>query len=336
MLKMSLTQKYLPKDCWEWMVKRTSYGTNILDCCRSALQNPDSNVGLYAQDPECYDLFGEIFQPLISEYHKIESDKLRSVHDLGRHDICDELPENMISEILSTRVRVGRTVKGFPMAGKLTKQQRLTLETKIKEALSKLTGELSGTYRSLCEMTQEERDFLVEEHLLFADADDRFLEDAGGYHDWPSGRGMFMNDAKTFIVWVNEEDHIRLISMQNGPSLKEVWRRLVNGIRALENLLEFEKHDKFGYLTFCPTNVGTALRASVHVRVPKLADSEKLEEVASNFNLQLRGFHGEQTYPTDDGVYDISNKCRIGKTEWELVNMMWDGIKKLLEHENNI
>ena len=49
MLKMSLTQKYLPKDCWEWMVKRTSYGTNILDCCRSALQNPDSNVGLYAQ-----------------------------------------------------------------------------------------------------------------------------------------------------------------------------------------------------------------------------------------------------------------------------------------------
>lgn len=91
----------------------------------------------------------------------------------------------------------------------------------------------------------------------------------------------------------------------------------------LETLLSFEKHDKLGYLTFCPTNVGTALRASVHVRVPKLAESDKLFQVLKELNLQPRGFYGEHTWPTEDGIYDISNRKRLGKTEWELINDMW-------------
>lgn len=70
-------------------------------------------------------MFGEIFQPLIAEYHKIDGDQLKSVHDLDVNGFCEEMPESMSSEILSTRIRVGRSVKGFPMAGKLTKQVSL-------------------------------------------------------------------------------------------------------------------------------------------------------------------------------------------------------------------
>lgn len=113
----------------------------------------------------------------------------------------------------------------------------MELEARIKEGLAKLDGELAGTYKSLTEMSYEERNQLIEEHILFNDAEDKYLNSAGGYNDWPIGRGIFMNHAKNFIVWVNEEDHIRIISMQKGASLKQVWDRLVK-VRIRKELLE--------------------------------------------------------------------------------------------------
>lgn len=330
--KVSLTQKYLPADLWKALSVRTSFGTTIYDCCKSALENPDSNVGLYAPDPEAYDTFSSLFHPVIAEYHKVDVANLKSVHDLGDPEKLEDLSPEYADRIVSTRVRVGRTVKGFPMASKLTREQRVALEQKVKEACLKMTGELAGTYRSLTEMTKAERDALIEEHILFNDADDKYLRSAGGYDDWPVGRGIFMNKDKNFIVWVNEEDHIRIISMQKGASLKQVWRRLVNAIHAMETKLEFVRHDKFGYLTFCPTNIGTGLRASVHVRVPKTAEQGKLNDICAAADLQPRGIHGEHTESVG-GVYDISNKIRIGRTEWSLINTMWIGVKKLLDNE---
>jgi protein-arginine kinase len=100
-----------------------------------------------------------------------------------------------------------------------------------------------------------------------------------------------MNKARNFIVWVNEEDHIRIISMQKGASLKQVWTRLARAIRAIESTrLEFVCHEKFGYLTFCPTNIGTTLRASVHVKLPRIgADKNKLKDLCDQLDLQPRG-----------------------------------------------
>jgi arginine kinase len=330
--KLSLTQKYTSPDLWSALSVRTSFGTTIYDCIKSALENPDSNVGLYAPDPEAYDTFASLFHPVIGEYHKVDVATLKSVHDLGDPEKLEDLPQNYADQIVSTRVRVGRTVKGFPMASKLTREQRCALEAKVKEACLKMDGELAGTYKSLTEMTKEEKNALIEEHILFNDADDKYLRSAGGYDDWPVGRGIFMNKDKNFIVWVNEEDHIRIISMQKGASLKQVWRRLVNAIHAMETKLEFVCHPKFGHLTFCPTNIGTGLRASVHVRVPKTAEQGKLNDICSGMDLQPRGIHGEHTESVG-GVYDISNKIRIGRTEWNLINTMWIGVKKLLDNE---
>lgn len=332
-MKVSLTEKYLPADCWKWLSRKTSYGSTIIDCCNSAFENPDTNVGLYAQDAECYDLFKEIFYPLITEYHKLNPNSFQSIHDYGNPANIIDMPDELAAEVVSTRVRVGRTIKGYPMAGKLNKEQRLALENKIKETLCSLPDELAGAYTSLCDMSQEERDALEEEHLLFADADDRYLESAGGYNNWPYGRGIYMNKARDFIVWVNEEDHMRIISMGKGASLKQVYTRLVKAIRVIESMLEFEKHDKLGYLTFCPTNCGTGLRASVHIKIPKLEETERIEEMCCSLHLQPRGMYGEHTEPGEGGVYDISNKIRIGHTEWELINLMWNGAKVMLENE---
>jgi creatine kinase len=110
--------------------------------------------------------------------------------------------------------------------------------------------------------------------------------------------------------------------MQKGASLKQVWGRLVRAINIIDAIMEFERHDNFGYLTFCPTNIGTSVRASVHVKLPKTAESGKLNEICASLDLQPRGVHGEHTKSVG-GVYDISNKIRIGRTEWDLINAMW-------------
>jgi arginine kinase len=123
--KLSLTQKYLPADVWRMLSVKTKYGSTIYDCARSALEFPDSNVGLYAPDPDCYDVFAEVFNPVIAEYHKVDVATLKSIHDLGDAANLEDLPQNYQDQIVSTRVRVGRTVKGFPMAGKLTREVSL-------------------------------------------------------------------------------------------------------------------------------------------------------------------------------------------------------------------
>jgi len=195
-----------------------------------------------------------------------------------------------------------------------------------------LDGELKGTYFPLTGMSKQIQQQLIDDHFLFKEGD-RFLQAANACRYWPTGRGIYHNDAKTFLVWVNEEDHLRIISMQKGGDLKAVFTRLVNGIKAIESKVPFSRDDRLGFLTFCPTNLGTTIRASVHIALPKLAaDLKKLEAIAGKYNLQVRGTRGEHT-ESEGGVYDISNKRRMGLTEYQAVREMQDGILEMIKLE---
>merc|ERR1712170_207429 len=149
---------------------------------------------------------------------------------------------------------------------------------------------------------------LIDDHFLFKEGD-RFLQAANACRYWPSGRGIYHNDAKTFLVWCNEEDHLRIISMQMGGDLGQVVRRLISAVTEIQKRIPFSHHDRLGFLTFCPTNLGTAIRASVHIKLPLLAKGgmEKLQNVADKFQLQVRGSAGEHS-EADGGKYDISNR----------------------------
>ena len=154
--------------------------------------------------------------------------------------------------------------------------------------------------------------------------------------DWPSGRGIYHNDAKTFLVWVNEEDQLRIISMQSGAGIKEVFDRLCRAATAIEKIAKFSHDDHLGYITSCPTNLGTALRASVHIKLPKLQKcKDQFEAIADKYFVQIRGIHGEHT-ETDDGTFDISNKRRLGRSEAQLVQDMIDGVHALIEAEKKL
>ena len=130
---------------------------------------------------------------------------------------------------------------------------------------------------------------------------DRNLTVAGMERDWPEGRGIFHNAAKTFLVWVNEEDQLRIISMQKGGDVKGVFERLAKGIKAVQDSVkaesgkDFQVSPKFGYIHSCPTNLGTGMRASVHVDLPGWTkDSvDALKARCDGMGLQPRGTKGE-------------------------------------------
>lgn len=151
--------------------------------------------------------------------------------------------------------------------------------------------------------------------------------------DWPEGRGIFHNNDKTFLVWVNEEDQLRIISMQKGAGIAEVFDRLCRACAHIKTVCDFAHDEHLGYITSCPTNLGTALRASVHIKLPKLMNNKtKFNSIADEFHVQIRGIHGEHT-ETNDGIFDISNKRRLGRSERELVQDMIDGVKALIAAE---
>ncbi len=107
-------------------------------------------------------------------------------------------------------------------------------------------------------------------------------------------------------------------------------------MKTIESKIPFSRDDRLGFLTFCPTNLGTTIRASVHIALPKLAaDKKKLEEVAAKYNLQVRGTRGEHT-ESEGGVYDISNKRRMGLTEYQAVREMQDGILEMIKIERSL
>uniref|UniRef100_A0AAQ6IDZ6 Creatine kinase S-type, mitochondrial n=1 Tax=Anabas testudineus TaxID=64144 RepID=A0AAQ6IDZ6_ANATE len=148
------------------------------------------------------------------------------------------------------------------------------------------------------------------------------------------------NNEKNFLIWINEEDHTRIISMEKGGNMKRVFERFCRGLKQVEHLIqergwEFMWNERLGYILTCPSNLGTGLRASVHVRLPILNRDPRFKKILDNLRLQKRGTGGVDTAATGD-VFDISNLDRLGKSEVELVQLLIDGVNYLIECEKRL
>ncbi|CAH1960238.1 unnamed protein product [Acanthoscelides obtectus] len=329
----SLLKKYLTKEVFDKLkIKKTSFGSTLMDCVQSGFANHDSGIGVYAADPECYHLFADLFDPLINEYHggfkKSDQHPPMDFGDLNAFGNLDPKGEYVVS----TRIRCCRSIEGYPFNPNLTEAQYCEIENKMMDIFSTFPCELSGSYFPLKGMTKEVQNQLIDDHFLFKEGD-RFLQTANACRYWPAGRGIFHNADKTFLVWVNEEDHLRIISLQQGGDLGQVYNRFVSAVEEMQKKLTFMRDKRFGYLTFCPTNLGTTIRASVHIKVPKLsANMKRFEELAGQYNLQVRGTRGEHSQ-AEGGIYDVSNKRRLGLTEFQSIKEMYEGIQEIIKLE---
>ena len=303
------------------------------------MQFDDQTCGIYAGDWDSYKDFSDVFDPVIQEYHGISADSVHTT-DMDATKITSNVDST--APVKSTRIRVGRNIDGFGLSPGILQEHRLKVEEMMKTVFSKLTGDLAGTYYPLTGMDETARHQLVDDHFLFVSGDKNLIA-AGMERDWPEGRGIFHNEEKTFLVWVNEEDQLRIISMQQGSDVKGVFELLVRGISAIEDCIKNEfgneimLDEKYGYIHSCPTNLGTGMRASVHVDLPGYTKEgiDKLEQRCEELQLQSRGTRGESGGHIDE-TYDISNKHRLGYSEVELIQKLIDGVNTLVKEDMEI
>merc|ERR1712241_1626815 len=337
----SLTAKHVTAEKWAKLgdhVTATS-GFTLAKAIACAVKFDNQHCGIYAGDEDSYIDFADVFDPLIMEYHGLSGD-FKHVSDMDPAKVTGNV--NAEVPVHSVRIRVGRSIQGFGLSPGITKDQRVGVEKLMKGAFAKFSGDLAGEYYPLTGMDEKGRQQLVDDHFLFVSGD-RNLTVAGMERDWPEGRGIFHNAAKTFLIWINEEDQLRIISMQKGGDVKGVFERLARGIKAVgdsvkkESGKDFCLDAKYGYIHSCPTNLGTGMRASVHVDLPGWTNwsVDKLKERCEQLHLQPRGTRGESGGQTGH-TYDISNKHRLGYSEVELVQKMIDGVNKLWEEDKKL
>ncbi|XP_043087584.1 creatine kinase, mitochondrial 2a (sarcomeric) [Puntigrus tetrazona] len=312
-------------------------------CIQTGVDNPGhpfiKTVGMVAGDEESYEVFAEIFDPVIKDRHNgYDPRTMKHPTDLD----SSKIHSGMFDEnyVLSSRVRTGRSIRGLSLPPACSRSERREVERVTVQALAGLKGDLSGRYYSLTEMTEKEQQRLIDDHFLFDKPVSPLLTCAFMARDWPDARGIWHNNEKTFLIWVNEEDHTRVISMEKGGNMKRVFERFCRGLKQVERLIqdrgwEFMWNERLGYILTCPSNLGTGLRAGVHVRLPKLSKDPRFGKILDNLRLQKRGTGGVDTAAVGD-TFDISNLDRLGKSEVELVQLVVDGVNYLIECEKRL
>jgi len=329
----SLLHKCLTPQIWGQLEsKKDEFGFDFRSVIFSGCKWTSSGVGVYAGSHDSYKVFAPFFDKIIAEYHGHKpSDKHISNMDYKQLN-CPQFSADENKMIISTRIRIARNLSAFPLGTAVNSKQRKEIEKIVVSALNDFDGDLKGKYFSLETMTEAEREQLVADHFLFKGGD-KYMQAAGMERDWPEARGIYHNDNKTFLVWVNEEDHLRIISMQKGADIGAIFQRLADAANKIEAKAQFAKDEHLGYISTCPTNLGTGVRASVLVKLPKLGQNKALHQsIADEHHVQVRGLHGEHS-DTSDGIFDISNKRRLGQSEVQLVQDMYDGVKAMIKAE---
>ncbi|XP_038826655.1 creatine kinase S-type, mitochondrial-like [Salvelinus fontinalis] len=312
-------------------------------CIQTGVDNPGhpfiKTVGMVAGDEESYKVFADLFDPVIKDRHNGYDPKtMKHPTDLDASKITNGVFDEKY--VLSSRVRTGRSIRGLSLPPCCSRSERREVERVTVQALAGLKGDLAGHYYSLGDMTEKEQQQLIDDHFLFDKPVSPLLTCAFMARDWPDGRGLWHNNEKTFLIWVNEEDHTRVISMEKGGNMKRVFERFCRGLQQVEKLIqergwEFMWNEHLGYILTCPSNLGTGLRAGVHVRLAKLSKDPRFGKILDNMRLQKRGTGGVDTATTGD-TFDISNNDRLGKSEVELVQLLVDGVNYLIDCEKRL
>jgi creatine kinase len=336
--------------------EKTALGVTFDKCIKGGIDRAQlgqdwnvGKVGVLFGDAECATKFRELMHPIIVARH----DNPALPHPPPNLDGAKLNDHTKIdaSYVISTRVRTGRSISGFPLPPSISADQRKELEGIVTKALSKLEGELKGDYYPLAGsntyapkpngIDEETEKRLIADHFLFQAPDEPMLLSWRMERDWPHARGIYHNEAKSALVWVCEEDHLRIISMEKGYNIRAVFDRFGNLVKAVEAACKevgrgLEISEQYGNILSCPSNCGTGLRASMMIKIPLASKQASFKSWLAERKLQARGSGGFASAAADDGIRDVSNVDRMGKDEVQLVNEMIDGVTALIQWEKEL
>jgi protein arginine kinase len=234
-------------------------------------------------------------------------------------------PSNGI--VMSSRVRLARNLNNKPFPGWLKKAQREELLQILQPAMRHLPEMKSACIDQTMETFNPlDKQMLVEQHLISRE-----------HAAKNSGSGLIVSEEKRLSIMINEEDHLRLQAIYPGFQLETAWETIDKIDTELEEELEFAFSATLGYLTACPTNVGTGMRASAMLHLPGLVLSEQINQVIKSVNqigLAVRGLYGEGTEALGN-LFQISNQMTLGESERQILDRLTKVINHLIEHEVN-
>jgi protein arginine kinase len=228
--------------------------------------------------------------------------------------------------VMSSRVRLARNLRGMPFPGWARKPDRVKALESIRpavEALPEMVGAFSETMDALSPL---DRQILVERHLISRE-----------HAAKSTGSGLVLNRDQSLCVLINEEDHLRMQALRPGLQLPAVWQAIDHVDSALERQLHYAFSRELGYLTACPTNLGTGIRVSAMLHLPALVLDEQINQIIASVNklgLAVRGLYGEGTEALGN-VFQVSNQMTLGETETEIVERLSKVVAQLIEHEEN-
>src|ERR1044071_5566345 len=228
--------------------------------------------------------------------------------------------------VMSSRVRLARNLKGLPFPGWAKKADRVKALETIRPAVESLPQMAAAFTESMDNLSALDKQILVERHLISRE------HAAKGV-----GSGLVLNKDETLCVMINEEDHLRMQALRPGLQLRQAWTAIDQADSTLERKLEYAFTNELGYLTACPTNIGTGIRVSAMLHLPALVLSEQINQIIQAVNklgLAVRGLYGEGTEALGN-VFQVSNQMTLGESESAIVERLEKVLAQIIEHEEN-
>ncbi|MCO4782538.1 MAG: hypothetical protein KC646_09440 [Candidatus Cloacimonetes bacterium] len=293
---------------------QSALGDTLQSINKEGFKHSRGHLGINVGDPQSYGLFKEYFDEVLKEIHP--------------NIDCSYKPFDgsiLQDKTNSYRVRLARNVKGFPLPPAMTSTDRLKLLEKVETVVQSL-GEKYIQYKDLDHPSNEEN---LPSWYFFSKGDE-YYDTSGLNNDWPVGRSVFYFSEMHCVLWVGEEDHLRVFCHQQEGDFLTTFTNASNLASQLEQALGFCKSDDLGYLTTCPTNLGTGMRISIHYKLPHGVSIEKIQELAKPLSLSIRGTNGERS-ESIGGIVDISNTYRHSKAPEEFFHYTWSSICNLIQ-----
>lgn len=229
--------------------------------------------------------------------------------------------------VLSSRIRLARNIQGFPFVGRANVEEKKKILEYALQNIKKIKNLKDYIYLELHNLDPNDVYVLFERHLISK-------EHAG----MEGPRGVFFKRDETVSMMMNEEDHLRIQMMHSGFHLAELWEKMDAFDDVLAAYLPYSFHEDYGYLTACPTNLGTGLRVSVMLHLPGLNITQQMDKVHQGLlkhHLMLRGYYGEGTVALGD-FFQLSNQKTLGKTEKEIVTTLEHVVPQIIQYERQV
>jgi protein arginine kinase len=228
--------------------------------------------------------------------------------------------------VMSSRVRLARNIKEAAFPGWAKKPERIRTLELIRPAIEALPDMKDAFSESMDSLSTLDKNILVERHLISRE-----------HAAKSAGSGLVLNHDETFCVMINEEDHLRMQALRPGLQLRQAWLAIDHADSLLERKLDFAFSPELGYLTACPTNIGTGIRVSAMLHLPGLVLAEQINPIIQSVNklgLAVRGLYGEGTEALGN-VFQVSNQMTLGEAEAAIVERLEKVLAQIIEHEEN-